>query len=320
MVKNESAIIERCLSSIAHICDLCVITDTGSTDDTIVKAGFFLQKAKIPFKIYFEEFKDFGTNRTKLLQYCSNEKDITHVLMIDADEVLVCNPDFSAEKLKAELWANPIAIYDVPMKAGMLEYHLPRLTINDAGFEYVGVTHEYLDRKNLPSGSVNAFRIEQINDSHRRKTNQKFENDIVLMKKELETNLNLSDLLRNRYFFFIAQSLQALGEKKEAKMFYDTRLKWLEGWIEESYYCHYQIGQMLDEEGDVACIYHYMKAHELCPWRAEAIYNLTQCCYKNRMGTVGKMFEDQWREIRKPASGLFIEEEKYYDVAPVAVT
>jgi glycosyltransferase involved in cell wall biosynthesis len=298
MVKNESGIIERCLSSVIHLADAVVIVDTGSDDNTVVKAGLFLQEKKIPYRIYLEPFKNFGYNRTHLLRACASTP-FSHVLMIDADEVLVCGPNFNAQSFKDYIFRQPYAYWPVRMRAGDLSYHLNRLTINDGPFEYIGVTHEFLDTKGLPAPSQFApdIHIEQVNDSVRRVNNQKFLNDIELMEKEL-ANDNLDINLRCRYCFFLAQSYQAIGERNVAIAYYKERLR-CAGWIEEEYYCAYQIGQMLDEKGNIECLDWYIKAHKMCPHRAEAMFNLMQSA------------KLQWEKITQPASGLFVEGDKY---------
>jgi glycosyltransferase involved in cell wall biosynthesis len=64
IVKNESRVIERLLTSVAPLIDAYCICDTGSTDNTIEIIESFMTKRKIPGKIVHEPFRDFGYNRT----------------------------------------------------------------------------------------------------------------------------------------------------------------------------------------------------------------------------------------------------------------
>nr|MCR4945824.1 glycosyltransferase [Lachnospiraceae bacterium] len=58
IVKNESAVLARCLDTVADLCDEIVIVDTGSTDNTKEIA------ARYTDKIYdFEWVDDFAAAR-----------------------------------------------------------------------------------------------------------------------------------------------------------------------------------------------------------------------------------------------------------------
>ena len=59
IVKNEAAIIERCLAALAPYIDCYVICDTGSTDDTVERIRGFLDQHGIPGVIARTTFRDF---------------------------------------------------------------------------------------------------------------------------------------------------------------------------------------------------------------------------------------------------------------------
>ncbi len=82
IVRDESQLIGDCLASLAGVVDRIEIADTGSTDDTIaiaVAAGATVET--------IEWRDDFAWARNQVLDRC---RDAHHVLMIDADERLVC--------------------------------------------------------------------------------------------------------------------------------------------------------------------------------------------------------------------------------------
>lgn len=301
MVKNESSIIERCLQSIIPIADLVVITDTGSTDDTIIKAGLFLQSYNIKFKIYTRKFVDFGYNRTLLLRL-AKEEEVDFVLMIDADEVLEYGAGFNANVFKESLNKD---YYNVKMVSGGLAYFLPRITSNKMNFKYMGVTHEFLEFSGV--GDIAQYiSIFQINDSSRRTTNQKFADDAKLLKQALREEID--EGLKTRYLFYLAQTYQNMGDFVEAARYYQARIN-KEGWREEVFYSYYQLGKM--EEGSDGCMDYYLKAYETLPTRAESLCALRD--YLNRMGktTLANIIQNTIRTIPKPLNGLFIEESKY---------
>jgi glycosyltransferase involved in cell wall biosynthesis len=62
MVKNESAILRRCLEAVKDVVDAYCILDTGSSDTTFEIAEEFLEN-QIGC-VTKEPWKDFGHNRT----------------------------------------------------------------------------------------------------------------------------------------------------------------------------------------------------------------------------------------------------------------
>ena len=68
IVKNESHIIEETLAMLSKYIDYWVITDTGSSDNTMKIIQEFFQKTNIPGELHEDKWEDFGTNRTKSLE------------------------------------------------------------------------------------------------------------------------------------------------------------------------------------------------------------------------------------------------------------
>lgn len=310
MVKNEAQIIERCLKNIIQLQpELVVIVDTGSTDDTITRAGLFLQLHNIKFKIYQHEFINFGYNRSKVLQYVSMENDIDYVLMVDADERLKYSDDFNSNTFKNSLEA---PIYQIRLTDGLISYFLTRLTSNKIKLNYVGVTHEYLDTENyevLNNLDINLF---QLNDSSRRKSNTKFVHDIQLLERALEEELTPN--LRARYVFYLAQSYVATANHEKAIENYKLRVS-LGGWKEEVFYSHYQIANtlILNKSDDIEkIVYHLLFAYQICPYRIESLYALRAFYLKKEMLDLANLLLPVLETIKHPQQGLFLEDYKYY--------
>lgn len=91
IVKNESHIIASTLQNILdHIqIDYWVISDTGSTDNTIDIITTFFREKNIPGEIFLDEWKDFAHNRTKMLEHAFNKTD--YVFIFDADDLMCGN-------------------------------------------------------------------------------------------------------------------------------------------------------------------------------------------------------------------------------------
>lgn len=308
MVKNESKVIERCLSSILRLePDMVIITDTGSTDDTVAKAGLFLQKQNLKFKIFHETFVDFAHNRSLVLDYCRKEAQIDYIVMVDADDLIEYHDDYSVEKFRASLTAD---IYYMRYQDGLISYSLPKITSNKIPLKYVGVTHEFLDCQSYSIDSTKYIFTSQRGDSFRRVNNLKNTNDIELLRKALEGHLD--EGLRARYIFYLAQAYYAAGDKNSALFAYQTRTE-LKGWDEEVFYSHYQLGNIHKEMGTIdGAIKHYLAAYHTCPHRVESLVNL-----KYLLDSLG---EKAWadhiffiaKQIKHPQKGLFIEDYKYY--------
>jgi hypothetical protein len=87
IVKNESAIIERCLASVKpHLSSWCVV-DTGSTDGTQAIVQNFM--TGVPGTVHNLPWKEFDGSRNDALDLARKEcGDQGWLLLIDADEVL----------------------------------------------------------------------------------------------------------------------------------------------------------------------------------------------------------------------------------------
>lgn len=303
MVKNEEAIIERCLTSIWAFADRVIVLDTGSTDATVMKAVMFLQNNGIKFNVYTEPFVNFAHNRNRLLELAA-DFDEDYVLMIDADEVFqaVGNFKFGLHK----------DVYNVKMKVGDMEYPLPRITKNKANVKYVGVTHEYLDTGGCFLGNLETAYINQINDSFRRKNNQKFVDDARLLEEEISHIKD--DTLKARYIFYLAQTYQNLNLSGRALEKYHAR-SLMGGWSEEIFYCYYQMGKIYESFNDHA----HMKEAYIQAWlesgktRIEPLFALKQALTRQSNPEISLMvlLEHVIRTTPKPTLGLFIEHDKY---------
>ena len=66
IVKNEAAVIRRCLDSVLPIIDHWVIVDTGSTDGTqdIIRAHL----KDLPGELHERPWRDFAYNRSEALE------------------------------------------------------------------------------------------------------------------------------------------------------------------------------------------------------------------------------------------------------------
>jgi len=187
IVKNESRVIQRLLESVVPWIDSFCICDTGSTDNTVEIIETFFKDRGIPGKIVFEEFKDFGYNRTFALNACADMKNADYLLLLDADMVLWVDPHLSKSEFKKMITYGDS--HYIVQGTEQFYYKNVRCVKNRFGFSYWGVTHEYVNSP--PHTKYHQFDkstvfIRDIGDGGSKA--DKFLRDIRLLTKGLEEN------------------------------------------------------------------------------------------------------------------------------------
>jgi glycosyltransferase involved in cell wall biosynthesis len=132
IVRDESAFIEDCLTSLGGLVDEIVVVDTGSTDDTIDKAQRF------PVTLHrFEWRNDFSAARNFALDQASGD----WILYIDADERLEV-PDVAAWRAALADASKAGWRLRFHPRTGWTPYSELRLFRNDPRIRFKGVIHE----------------------------------------------------------------------------------------------------------------------------------------------------------------------------------
>lgn len=196
-------------------------------------------------------FLNFGHNRTlsfKLAKETYLEAD--YALFVDADMILRVG-DFD----KNSLTHSGYKLYQIN---GNLKYTNLRMASTKLDWECVGVTHEYWSAPGN-RGKIDAddMYIADVGDGGCK--SDKFERDIRLLKGELEEDNSsydeiyvgyrgvktkkkpLSDGLRSRYKFYLAQSYKDSGHPDKSIPWYKSRIE-EGGWPEEVWYSYYRVG------------------------------------------------------------------------------
>lgn len=269
IVKNESKIIERLIKSLVGVIDMICITDTGSTDrtpDVILKLG---EKLKIPTTVHKDTFRDFGSNRTKsLINAKKSYPNADYYLLSDADFIWEVN-GFDKNKLTC------LHGY-VKQDHGSLVYYNTRLLSSKIDWVCEGVTHEYwtnVDKRlKFEPEKIQGLTIKDLGDGGSK--TDKFIRDEKLLRMGLE-DPKTNKGLRERYTFYLSNTLRDLGKYEEAieryKDVFDNNY-----WVEEKYEALYNIGLCYERmnDKDNAHLY-YMKSYEFRPTRAEGLYRST---------------------------------------------
>lgn len=297
IVKNESRIITRLLSSVLPIIDTYVICDTGSTDNTSQIITDFFNEHGIPGEIVFEPFCNFGYNRTFALQKARGKA--TYALLLDADMIFKIEPTFDKQSLTD-------GQYLVLQKSGSLSYHNTRLIRLDIDVKCLCPTHEYYD---FPAGTTQerceSLWIDDIGDGGCK--SDKFERDIWLLKAGIEEEPNNS-----RYYFYLANSYFNSGRHAESIPYYKKRIE-LGGWYEEVFYSHLNLGHAyMTIKQDSQAITTWLDGYNFYSKRAETIYEITKYYRINGKHKIGMAFCLLGRSIPYPSNDtLFIHNDVY---------
>jgi glycosyltransferase involved in cell wall biosynthesis len=274
IVKDESAVIERCLDSVKHLIDTWVIVDTGSSDNTPKIINNHLKG--IPGKLYFRPWKNFEHNRNEALQLAKSKAD--YILFMDADDVLEWSE-------KAELPPLTKDLYNMWRGTQAFTYHKPQLVKSDKPWKWVGVTHEYLDCDEVYTSEVlSDVRYVTKDDGASSVDPQKFYKNIHLLTEGLKKEPH-----NTRYVFYLAESYRAAGEKAKALEWYQKAVD-MNGWDQEVFWSLLQIGHHLRDLGLPSQLVtkSYKRALEFRPHRIEPTYYLA--AVYNKEGEYGKAY------------------------------
>lgn len=266
IVKNESKIIERCITSCLPIIDAYSICDTGSTDNTVQVIEEVSKQKNLKGFVYNDTWKNFGYNRSNSFIFCLETakklnydlKD-TYALLLDADMCIKMDKSFNKKKLNE-------AGYKVIQKNNNLTYYNIRLIQLSCPWKCLGVTHEYWEANDSCKViKYDSLYTVDINDGGCK--DDKFERDISLLTQGIKDEPENA-----RYYFYLAQSYMDSDKMKECIEWYKKRIE-KGGWSEEVYYSMLKIGlaykNLMKPE---KAIFWFLKAHNFRPSRAEAIY------------------------------------------------
>ena len=254
IVKNEAAVITRCLESVRDLLSYWVISDTGSTDGTqdLIRAA--LDGA--PGELHEEEWLNFGHNRTLNLQHAHGKAD--YLLLVDAD--MIVRREGALPPLTADSY--------LLRHLGETEYRIKRLVSGRLPWRYEGATHEYLTTDAAEvQANLDELAIEHRADGGSRA--DKFVRDERLLRDDLRR-----DPHNTRTVFYLAQTVRDMGRTEEAIALY-TRRATMGGWSEEVYYAWLQAGILKADAGDLpGGLDALTRAWEERPQRLEACYEL----------------------------------------------
>lgn len=295
IVKNEAAVIRRCLDSVLPVIDRWVIVDTGSSDGTQGIIREHLQA--VPGELYERPWRDFAANRTEALALARGKGHYT--LIIDADDELAVETDTIPE-LTADSYTLEIA------DSGIV-YRRPQLVKNSLPFRYEGVLHEFVTCPGAGDPAhLEAIRMVRNHDGARRRDPEIFRRDAALLEAVLETET--SPFLIARYRFYLAQSYHDCGEHERA-LENDLIRAGLGFWDEEVFISLYRAAQTMERLGrpEEKIIAAYLRAADANPRRAEALHGAAKFCRLRERFEEGFQIASRGLGILLPPGALFVE-------------
>ena len=320
IVKNESKIIKRCLDAARFAIDAIVITDTGSSDNTVELINDCIKEFKIPGRVVVEPWRNFGYNRSKSFlaakQFAiDQEYDLakTYTLFLDADMELVYSKKFLEDKAKLTNCG-----YLLDQITGDLRYANQRIACINYNWRCRGRTHEFWDPgkgvKDYKNDKYHDLWIDDKDDGGAKA--DKFERDIRLLTEGLEHPEDEEEKeLWPRYHFYLAQSYRSIRDYANSDKWYKQRIK--DGdFYEEVYFSFYQIAENYASQGNwCKALKWYLKAYNNNPRRAEPLYKIAHY-YRNKDSkhqTIACDFARLGIAIPYPKDQMLFIEHKVYD-------
>jgi tetratricopeptide (TPR) repeat protein len=290
IVRDEAEVIGRCIESVAPLIDSWTICDTGSTDATLDVIERTL--AGVPGELHRRPWRDFGANRTELMELAAGSAD--YLLLLDADMTLQQRGPLP------ELTADAYALRHL----GSLEYAIPRLVRGDRRWWFQGVTHEFLATEGaFVQEPLAELAVEHHADGGARA--DKFERDAKLLDRELERNPD-----DQRATFYLAQTLRDAGDDERAIELYLRRAE-LGGWDEEVFYAAFQAGVLIARSDPLAGMRQLIEAARRRPARAEALHELARLCRVAGWHEAAYAFAKRGLAVPYPADVLFVHRDVY---------
>ncbi len=299
IVRNERAILERCLDAACPLLDAAVICDTGSSDDTPALAEAYFRARQIPARICHHRWQDFGANRTAAIDEAAClvaelgwSLDRTYWLFLDADHEIALTPAFERRSLTAD------AIV-LRQHAGDLRYWNLRLARASLGWSAIGRTHERYSCASSPRYEQLATAwIHDHSDGASRV--DKIARDIAWLTAQLaETPQD------PRVLFYLAQSYRAAGDPLKALVLYRRRQALRAHAQEvseaETWYSGLCIGQILagtDHAELAAAALTQTAAAD--PARAEPLYELSKLALRQNRIEDAVAYASRGRRLPRP--------------------
>lgn len=300
IVKNETAVIERCLRSVRPFVDCWSIVDTGSTDGTQRLIAKSL--VGLPGELHERPWKDFGHNRTEALDLARAWADYS--LVIDADETFEVPEGFAFPALTADGYFTRHRGSN-----SAVTFELLQLLKSSAPWRYEGVLHEVAvcdgpHRTEILAGPLCIGHFDSARNQGDPK--QKYARDAELLERALEQQPDNA-----RYRYYLARSYRDAGVPEKALENFAKRVD-MGGWEEEVWHSLHLMGVVAAELNKYhAAVAAQLRAHQQRPQRAEALCALAHLHRTREEHQLSYLFARQAARIPRPDDRLFVDDSVY---------
>jgi beta-1,4-mannosyl-glycoprotein beta-1,4-N-acetylglucosaminyltransferase len=267
IVKNESHIIKDKLTKLLQKIkfDYWVISDTGSTDETIEIITDFFKEVGIPGELYEDDWVDFSHNRNRALEYAFGKSK--YLLVFDADDE-ICG-DFVLPELTRDSYS---------LQFG--SYTRPQIVNNRKRWKYVGVLHEYICSADSRIDDANTeiikgpYHVVSGRSGNRNLDSDKYLKDAIILENAYNDAVNAKDDIYIRYGFYCANSYYDCGKYESAISWYKKTLE-NGGWVQEKYVSCLKLYNCYNNlDNKEAGFFYLVKSAEYDRERAECYYEL----------------------------------------------
>uniref|UniRef100_A0A6C0EZF5 Glycosyltransferase 2-like domain-containing protein n=1 Tax=viral metagenome TaxID=1070528 RepID=A0A6C0EZF5_9ZZZZ len=267
IVKDESHIIKDTLKKLLQKInfDYWVISDTGSTDETMEIITEFFKEVGIPGELYQDEWVDFSHNRNKALDYAFGKSK--YLLIFDADDE-VCG-DFVLPELVKDSYQFQFG-----------SYTRTQIVNNNKRWKYLGVLHECIvsndDRIDGASMEIikGSYYTVSGRSGNRNLDSNKYLKDAIILEKAYYNAVDVKDDIYNRYCFYCANSYYDCDKYEHAISWYKKTLE-CGGWAQEKYVSCLKLYKCYEKMNNKESGFFYLvKSAEYDKERAECYYEL----------------------------------------------
>ncbi|NDE15328.1 glycosyltransferase [bacterium] len=288
IVRNESHIVVRTLENLLEKIpqiDYYVISDTGSTDDTIGLIRGFFDGRSIPGEIYEDAWVDFGHNRTVALRRAYRRTRF--VLVFDADDEITGTiplPDLrTIDDIDGFL-------FRFGGDTAVTYYCRLLLVSNRLRWRYRGILHEFIECEDVKEPRIaflgGFYSVVSGRTGWRNTFPDKYARDAALLEEALLTETD--PVLSRRYTFYCAQSWFDAGNHEEAERWYRKTVE-TEGWDQERYFSCLRLWMLAVARGAVEeSLSWLVRSSEIDPERLDGVFELVR--YHTEKG----MFRIAW--------------------------
>ena len=287
IVRNEAAVLGRCIASVRHLIDHWVICDTGSTDGTQQLIVSLMEG--IPGELHHRPWVDFGHNRSELMALAAGRAQF--LLLLDADQTLYETgtlPELTADVYRLR-------------HTGSMEYDVSRLVRGTLPWRFEGRTHEYLvcdSDASTTDALTLAWQVVHHADGGSRST--KFERDRDLLEMTLR---EFPD--DPRTLFYLAQTLETLGDHDSAADLYERRSA-LGGFEEEAWFASLRAAVLRSHTNAALGLGQLLACWQRRPSRLEPLHEVAEVCARNGWWHIAHATTAAGLDIARPDDILFV--------------